>query len=451
MRKLLAIIKREYLQRVRTKMFIVATLLGPVMVVVFAVVPGILFGLKAGDATRLAIVDESGKLSARIADALAREDNREAKEETDNNSVANAAGADTRERLRKGSERLPSSFKVEMVALENRSLEDVRRDLNERLRKNELDGYLVLPRDVLQSHEATYYARNTSDMITREQLENHVSRAVREQRMRDANIDPNILREMDAPVHLSGSNPTKSVEEKDSGEAFYLVFIVGFLIYLTLIMYGQLILAAVVEDKDTRIAEVLFSSVKAFTLMMGKLIGVSLVALTQYAVWAIAFAAFALYGVAMLAASGMDVSLPHIAPSVFVYFLLFFLMGYFIYATIYALVGSMVTTTQEGGQVALPVIFLLMMAFYLAFPVIRAPDSSFAFWLSMVPFFSPILMLVRIVTQTPPFWQIALSLLIGLCTIVGLIWLAARIYRTGMLMYGKRATIPEVIRWVRQA
>ena len=215
-------------------------------------------------------------------------------------------------------------------------------------------------------------------------------------------------------------------------------------------MYGQVILAAVIEEKETRIAEVLFSSVRAFPLMMGKLIGVSLVALTQYAIWGLAFGLFALYGVAMLAARGVPISLPHLPASIFVYFLLFFLLGYFIYATIYALIGAMVTTTQEGGQVALPVIMLLVIGFYVAFPVIRSPNSSFAFWVSLFPFFSPITMLVRIVTQTPPFWQIALSLVIGFGTVVLLIWVTARIYRIGMLMYGKRASIPEVLRWIRQ-
>ena len=152
----------------------------------------------------------------------------------------------------------------------------------------------------------------------------------------------------------------------------------------------------------------------------------------------------------MLASRGLTLHLPHIAPVVYVYFILFFLLGYFIYSTVYALLGSMVTTTQEGGQLALPIILFLAIAFYLAFPVIRSPDSSFAFWVSLFPFFSPITMLVRIVTQTPPFWQIALSLIIGFGTVVLLTWLAARIYRIGMLMYGKRASIPEVWRWLRQ-
>jgi ABC-2 type transport system permease protein len=190
---------------------------------------------------------------------------------------------------------------------------------------------------------------------------------------------------------------------------------------------------------------------RAFPLMMGKLIGVSLLALTQYAIWALTFALFALYGVGAFSARGAEISLPRLPVSFYVYFFLFFILGYFIYATLYALIGSMVTTTQEGGQVALPVIFLIMAGYYLMFPVVRAPDSPFAFWVSMIPFFSPITMLVRIVSQTPPFWQIALSLLIGFGTVVLLIWLASRIYRIGMLMYGKRATIPEVVRWVRQA
>ena len=120
----------------------------------------------------------------------------------------------------------------------------------------------------------------------------------------------------------------------------------------------------------------------------------------------------------MLSAQGITVNLPRIGPLVFFYFALFFLLGYFIYATIYALVGSMVTTTQEGGQLAMPIILLLVVGFYLAFPVIRSPDSSFAFWVSMFPFFSPITMLVRIVTQTPPFWQIALSLVLGFVSVI---------------------------------
>jgi ABC-2 type transport system permease protein len=231
-----------------------------------------------------------------------------------------------------------------------------------------------------------------------------------------------------------------------------MVFIIAFLIYITVLLYGQVVLGAIIEEKETRIAEILFSSVRPFQIMFGKLIGVSLMALTQMAIWGVAFVALALYVVPAMAAQGFkDINLPHLPPFFFVYFFLFFVLGYFIFATVYVLVGSMVTTTQEGGQMAMPVVFLLMAGLYMAFPVIRAPNSSFAFWVSMVPFFSPITMIVRILSQTPPLWQIALSLGIGFVTVVLLLWLASRIYRIGMLMYGKKATIPEVMRWVRQA
>ena len=152
-----------------------------------------------------------------------------------------------------------------------------------------------------------------------------------------------------------------------------------------------------------------------------------------------------------MAARGSSFTLPSITASLIIYLFLFFLLGYFLYATLYALIGAMVTTTQEGGQVSMPILFLLIIGFFLSFTVIRSPNSAFSFWVSMVPFFAPITMIVRIATETPPFWQIALSLIIGFGTVVVLIWLAARIYRVGMLMYGKRASIPEMLRWVRQA
>ncbi|HKC63610.1 MAG TPA: ABC transporter permease, partial [Pyrinomonadaceae bacterium] len=328
-------------------------------------------------------------------------------------------------------------------------LDDVSRELNERIKRDELDGYIILPPDILQDGEVKYFGRNVGDVFTRDQIKDRISRAVRDQRMEDEKINPALIEKINKPVNMTAINTESGRQE--SGGGFFFVFIVGFLVYIMIIMYGQVILAAVVEEKETRIAEMLFSSIRSFPLMLGKLIGVSLVALTQFTIWALAFLAFALYGVGMLSERGMNITLPPIPPIFFLYFFFFFILGYFIYATVYALVGSMVTTTQEGGQVAMPVLFMLIIGFYFAFPVIRSPNSPLAFWVSMFPFFSPITMLVRIVTQTPPFWQIALSLLIGFATVVLLMWLAARIYRIGMLMYGKRATIPEVMRWIKQA
>jgi ABC-2 type transport system permease protein len=452
MNKLLAVIRREYVERVRTKMFIVLTILGPFMLAIFTVVPGLLFSKKT-DATRIAIVDQTDKLSNRVRTSILTDKGGEDSDAPNSTQSVETINANVKDRATEAGNIASVSFVVETVNLEGRPLEQIERELNLRISKNQLDCYLVLPKDILKSGKAEFYGRNTADVITRGQIERRLSQAVREQRMADENISEARVRELSKPVEMSAKpiNDKGEVGAEDSGSAFFLVFILGFMIYITIIMYGQFILGAVIEEKETRIIEVLFSSVRSFTLMIGKLIGVSLVALTQYAIWGLAFAAFALYGVGMLVASGVDFKLPSLPASMFVYFFVFLLLGYFLYATLYAVIGSMVTTAQEGGMVAMPVLFTLVMGFYMAFPIIRSPNSTFAFWVSLVPFFSPITMMVRIVTQKPPFWQIALSLLIGFVTVLGMIWLASRIYRVGMLMYGKRATIPEVLRWVRRA
>jgi ABC-2 type transport system permease protein len=446
MQKFLTIVKREYVQRVRSRMFIVATILGPLVMSLFGVVPALIFSIKAGGPVRIAVVDQTGKLYERLATTV----NQQAERHPPALNT-NAMNANANDRIEQAASLQDESFALEEVMIEGRSLEDVKFELNKRIRGSTLDGYLILPANVLQNGSPEFFGRNTGDVFTTKQLESMLSQAVREQRLADANIDANVVRSLSRPVNLQSIKIGTSGEERDRGEGFILVFATGFLIYLTILMYGQIILGAVIEEKETRIAEILFSSVKPLTLMIGKLIGVSLVALTQLAVWASAFIAFTLFGVGMLASRGLPIHIPSVPPLVFLYFALFFLLGYFIYATIYALVGSMVTTAQEGGQLAMPIILLLVVGFYLAFPVIKSPDSSLAFWVSMFPFFSPITMLVRIVTQTPPFTQILLSLVLGFGTALLLLWLASRIYRVGMLMYGKKATIPEVARWVRQA
>jgi ABC-2 type transport system permease protein len=449
MKKFFAIVKREYVQRVRTKMFVALTILGPLLLILFAVVPGLLFSLKAGDAMRLAIIDQTGdaKLYERFRLTLHDEGDFE------NSDLGASINAHTQERIEEAGRSLTGNFVTERVDLNGRTLEDVRRELNRRIAAQELDAYLVFPADILHNPESkpAYFGRNIGDVLTLSQIQERLNLAVNRQRLILAGVDEERLNALSRPIELDTYpvNEKGEAGERDSGAGFFMVFLVGFAIYLTILMYGQVILAAVVEEKETRIAEILFSSVDSFPLMMGKLIGVSLVALTQLAIWGATFVAA---GAWMLRASGVDgLNIPQLQPLYVLYFLLFFLLGYFLYASIYALIGSMVTTTQEGGQLAMPVVLLLVFGFYLAFPVIRSPSSPLAFWVSMVPFFAPITMVIRIVSQTPPLWEIILSLFIGFVTVLALLWLTARIYRVGMLMYGKRATIPEVLRWIRHS
>jgi ABC-2 type transport system permease protein len=282
-------------------------------------------------------------------------------------------------------------------------------------------------------------------------LEDALNNAVRSQRLADANISEEKLSELSEKINLDKKGLDEKGGEKDTDGAFVASFIIALMIYITLAIYGQAIMGAVVEEKETRIAEILFSSARPFELMFGKLVGVGLAALTQLAIWITSLAVLAGFGLAQLSAAGMDISIPNITPLMVVYFFIFFLLGFFIYASIFALIGSMVTSVQEGGQFAFPPIMLLLIGFYFSFAVIRDPNSGISFWVSIAPFFAPITMPVRILAETPPFWQIALSILINGATIAGLVWLASRVYRVGMLMYGKRATIPEVWKWIRQS
>jgi len=450
MRKLLAVVKREYIQRLRSRMFLLVTVLGPVVVSLFAVAPALVLSIKAGGPVRIAVVDQTGKLYQSLYESVM--EHAGTPEPTPNQMNAGALNKNASERFEQVGKQPEGSYELEEVRPGGRSLDEITKELDRRVLAKELDGYLILPANLLDDGKPEYFGSNTGDFFTKTFLQDALSRAVRQQRLAEANIDAKIVQELSAPVQLDTMKVSATgTGVRDSGEGFALVFGAGFIMYLTILMYGQMILGAVIEEKETRIAEVLFSSVKPFTLMMGKLVGVSLLALSQLAIWGLAFAAFALYGAGLLGERGVALHVPKVPLVNFAYFGLFFLLGYFIYSTIYALVGSMVTTAQEGGQLSMPIVLLPLIGFYMFLPVSRSPNSSFAFWVSMFPFFSPMTMLVRIVTQTPPLWQILLSLFLGFGTVALLTWVASRIYRVGMLMAGKKATIPEVMRWVRQA
>ncbi|HEV8429838.1 MAG TPA: ABC transporter permease [Pyrinomonadaceae bacterium] len=435
MKKFLAIVKREYIQRVRAKMFIFSTILIPGVVSLFGIVPAIVLSIEPAP-LRVAVVDQTGKMYSQLRQSL----------------YGDSSGQDTQSdnQPRALPRRGFGSFLLQEVNTTNQSLDQIRGSLDQRLSTRELDAYLILPADFLAQGKAEFVNRNPGDISSSRDLQSALNRATREQRLIEANVDNKTRQELFKSVSLEGARVSAAGRERDARASFALVFGIGFVMYLAILMYGQIILGSVIEEKETRIAEILFSSVKPFTLMMGKLVGVSLVALTQLAIWGLAFSAFALYGVSVLASRGISVRIPGVPFSHYIYFGLFFLLGYFIYATLYALVGSMVTTAQEGGQLAMPIILILVVSFYLFLPVSRSPDSPLSFWVSIIPFSAPVAMVVRIVTQTPPFWQIALSLFLGFGSVLLIMWAASRIYRVGMLMYGKRASIPEAFRWARQ-
>lgn len=450
MRKFLAVVKHEYKKVVFKWSFLIATLLLPFLAACFAVVPAIIFSLK-GEPTRIVVVDPSGKLAPRLKESLSADKLMEKARRamTDSMTDLNTSQA---EKMNQNSQVFSSGFRFVDFDAKQKTPEQIRRELIEKIVANEIDAYLLIPENFTATDAVfEFRSRKAGDFADSRSFEELLNEAVRAQRLADANISNEKLKELSASVNFDGSGLNEKGEEKDNGATWAAAFVIGLMIYITLAIYGQAIMAAVVEEKETRIAEILFSSARPFELMMGKLVGVGLAGLTQLGIWVVSASALVTFLATQADFSEIMVSLPVITPLMIIYFLVFFLLGFFIYASIFALIGSMVTTVQEGGQFSFPPIMILLIGFYFSFAVIRDPNSSLSFWVSIAPFFAPITMPVRILAETPPFWQIALSFAVNAVAIAGLVWLASRVYRVGMLMYGKRATIPEVWKWIRQA
>lgn len=447
MKKFLAVVKHEYKKIVLKWTFLVATLLFPLIAAAFAVIPALIFSIK-GDATRIVVVDQKGKIAPRIKDNLVKEE----KIEQDEDEALKNLTATQKEQMERAAKQMEQAFVFVEYNADAKLIEQIKRELNEKITAKEIDAYLIVPPDY-DAIDANFefFSRKADDIISKSTMRNAINGAVRSQRLADANISEDNLKNLSRNISLSAKQISEEGDEKDSGGTIAAAFIVGLMIYITLLIYGQQIMAAVIEEKETRIAEILFSSAKPFELMMGKLVGVGLAGLTQLAIWIASALILVVFGLANMSAAGMDISIPDITLLTIIYFFIFFILGFFLYATIYALIGSMVTTVQEGGQFAMLPVLLLIVGFYLSFAIIRDPNSKVAFWASVVPFFAPITMPVRILAETPPFWQIALAIFLNGLAIAGLVWLAARVYRVGMLMYGKRATIPEVWKWIRQS
>ncbi len=450
MRKFLAVVRHEYRKIVMKWTFLIGTLLFPIIGIGFAVVPALLFSLK-GEPTRIVVVDPSGRIEPRLRSNLSAESiEAKIREAAKNSSVDITASQE--EQLKKGAGQLATGFVFIDHDTGGKTDDDIRRDLNARAAANEIDGYLMIPADITQPNvRYEFRSRKAGDFIANDTLEDALNAAVRSERLAASNIDETMLKGLSRNVQLQTLSLSETGEEKDSGMLYLASLVIGMMIYITLTIYGQVIMGAVVEEKETRIAEILFSSATPFQLMFGKLVGVALAGLTQLSIWVGSIAALMAFLASQSDGAQLLAALPNITPLMLVYFFIFFLVGYFIYASIFALIGSMVTTVQEGGQFAFPPIMIMLIGFYFCFAVIRDPNSSLSFWVSIAPLFAPMTMPVRILAEMPPFWQIALSIFLNCIAIAGLVWLAGRVYRVGMLMYGKRATIPEVWKWIRQA
>ena len=449
MQKFLAVVKHEYRKIVMKWSFLVGTLLFPVIGLGFAVVPAIIFSMK-GEQTRIVVVDPTGKILPRLKENLSSERMREKAQKAAKETLGDLT-ASQEEQLKRGAEQMPAEFNFIDYDSAGMPPKLVRQELNTKAARDEIDAYLIIPDDINSRTPFEFRSRKAGDFITNQAVRDALNLAVRSQRLADANIDETLLAGLSQNVRFEAKSISEAGEEKDSDMLYLASLVIGMMIYIMLTIYGQVIMGAVVEEKETRIAEILFSSARPFTLMFGKLVGVGLAGLTQMTIWVASLAAIIGFLATQSDMSTVVTSLPNITPLMILYFFVFFIVGYFIYASIFALVGSVVTSVQEGSQFSFPPIMIMLIGFYFSFAVIRDPNSNLSFWVSIAPLFAPMTMPVRILAEMPPFWQIGLSVVLNCLAIAGLVWVASRVYRVGMLMYGKRATIPEIWKWIRQA
>lgn len=441
MRKFLAVVNNEYRKIVLKWTFLIGTLIFPLLAAGFAVIPALIFSIE-GEPTRIVVVDSDGAVAERLRARLESADEK-----------ASASPDDLSELAREDpiGVGMQKTIRIVEYSSAEKTQETINSDLEERIRDGSIDAYLVVPDELSENPVFRLYSRKSGDFIVNSVLEEALNDAVRSVRLSEANISEDKLREVSRKVSLERNRVDETGESSKDESGFWPGFIIAFLIYLTLAIYGQMILSTVVEEKETRVAEILFSSARPFELMMGKLVGVCLAGLTQLGIWILSAIVLIGIGLAQLSAAGVDLSIPAITPVMVFGFFVYFLLGFFLYASIFALIGSMVTSVQEGGQFAIIPVMAMLGGFYFSFAVIRDPNSSISFWASVLPFTAPMTMPIRMLADQPPFWHVALSILLNAIAIAILIWIAGRIYRVGMLMYGKRASIPELLKWIRQS
>jgi ABC-2 type transport system permease protein len=431
MAKLWTVIKREYLERVRTKWFVIVTLFGPVFFGTIMILPGYLSvrGMRDARVTNIRIVDATGSgLGARVAERLATP-------LLQGGTPGRAAQVDETE---------PAA------------LADAESTLVAAVRARELTGFLVLDSATTAAGQARYAGRNAGSVAEVEVVENAVRTALLASRIEASGIDQATAESLTRlRIRLSAERITDQGRGGAGLASAIFGFGVAFLLYMSIILYGQNVLRGVLEEKTTRVAEVIVSSVSTDTLLAGKVIGVGAVGLTQLLIWVASGILFWEQRSRVFTALGMQgmptVAFPAVEPLVLVALLLFFLLGYTFYASLFAAVGAMVGSQEEAQQASQPVLMLLIFSIIFVQPVMMNPTSRLAEVMSSIPFSAPIIMPMRMTVTQVPTGEILGSLGGLLFACIAAIWVSARIYRIGLLMYGKRPGLRELGRWIRQA
>lgn len=428
------IIEREFNERVRKKSFIITTLLMPLLVVALMVAPSLVMVFATGDTRHVAVVDHSGLIAPSLENS--------------------------------------SEVVFEPTDL---SADEARTALTD------IFGVLEIGPDIMTNpNDVKLYTNTSSSMLVEENIRSQIADIIEREKLKKYDIHnlPEILKEVETTVNLQTfrNDGEGDSEAQSSVISTGIGFVLGMILYMFLIIYGGMVMQSVIEEKNSRVLEVMVSSVKPFDMMMGKILGVAAVAAVQVLIWGVlicgvsALAMPALIpsdimqsveamqqgtldmtqtdmDVDMLRAIGTATDFGYLA-SIFVWLLLFIIGGYLLYSAIFAAIGSSVDSVQDAQQLQTPVMMPIIFSIIIMMTILNDPNSTLAVWCSYIPFTSPVVMMARIPSGVPV-WQIAVSLVILYATFFAAVWFAAKIYRVGIFMYGKKPSFKELWKWVR--
>ena len=435
MNKFWLIVKREYSTRVKKRSFILTTLLTPLAFALLFVVVGVIFSYESDDVNKIAVLDEAGVLAE--------------------GNIANEQNL--------------------IFTKETRSLDELRENFDNTV----YDGILLIPEIknlYANSYTVYYYSEKNPSLDIETQIKSKVSNRIREYKIASLNLEKKQLEALDSRVELDPEPIDKDAQDSSKiagAVGAFLGFSMGIIMYMAVFIYGMMVMRSVMEEKTSRIVEVMISSVRPFQLMLGKIVGVGAVGLTQVAIWAVLIPLIAtivnlIFG---FDASSMDMASGAAAQvdpeemeflisqgfaelknqnwwAILPLFIFYFLGGYLLYSSLFAAVGSAMSDDMgESQSLTIPITIPVIIAFYIMFVTVEAPNSSLAVWSSIFPLFSPIVMPARLAFQ-PPVWQVALSMLLLVGTSLFFVWISARIYRVGILMYGKKVSFKELGKWI---
>ena len=418
------IVKREYLARLRSKGFWISTIALPVMMAAWAVLPSLMVA-KAKTSQKLAVVDRTHEVAGLLRETL-------------DDLAKRTAGQ--------------VSFDLEVVEPETDAAAQ-QAALDQSVLDEEIAAWVWIDPEMLAENRVEYHAQSVSNFITQQALTGALSVAVQQVRLVESGYDPEIVAELSSSVNLETVRISAEGSRAEGGlGGFALAFAVFMMLYITTLIYGQQVMLGVLEEKSSRVVEVILSTVDPLDLMAGKIVGIGLAGLTQLGIW-FSFAAVltAPVVVAAMAFLPAGTELPTLPPILVLHFFLLFILGYFFYATFYAMIGSAFNNPQEAQQMASLAVIFVVLPWIFFLPILNDPDSTLAVVTSLIPIFTPFLMVLRIAVKMPPTWQILLGYFLTTALCAGMIWLCARIYRIGILMYGKKPSLRELWRWIRYA